>query len=143
MDRALTDIRKSRPIGRKRSVMIVDDDASLLRALQARCEAINIHVFAFTNMQEAIQSASAARPDLFILDVNMSSGNGLDACDDFTLSKQFRRIPIVIMTGNHDHETLERTQRAGADYVRKGAHLWNRLEPLLMERLGLESKSAA
>lgn len=130
--------RRVRWIGRRRVVLVVDDDAVLLRALRARCEAIGLDVLACSSVDAALMSVHDQRPDLVVLDVHVGSGNGLEACERLGLSKRVGCTPVIIMTGDSDQETIDRTRIAGAIYVRKGAHLWDRLEPAIRKYLGFE-----
>lgn len=118
------------------TVAIVDDDAGLVAALQHRCEALGFRVMSFCNLPRAVLCIAGGRPDVVLLDINMASGDGLAACEDFALMAREQSFPIIMMTANADSRTKRRIRLAGARYVRKGMHLWDRLEPVLLECLG-------
>ncbi len=119
------------------NVMIVDDDGVLRRALQIRCETLGIYVRSHANMVEAVESAFADPPDLMILDVNTCTGNGLEACEVLADDSRTLDIPKIIITGDADATTRRRAMLAGAIYIRKGAHLWDRIEHSICSALSI------
>lgn len=125
------------------TVMFVDDDLGLLQSLRLRCEGIGIAAAVFSNLPQAIKSIPFVSPDLIVMDVNMASGDGLDACEALARWEEQYSMPVIIMTANSDTKTKLRAKRAGAKLVRKGAHVWNRLEPLLLEHFGRADRRSA
>jgi len=121
-------------------VMIVDDDASLLKVLSARCEAIGLEPSVFTSLDDAIDDALRVVPDLIILDVSFPTGSGLEACERLATEKRLMSVPVILMTGHAEGETRLRALTAGARYVRKGAHLWDRLGPVIERELGIPAE---
>ncbi len=98
-------------------VSVIDDDASLLRALRRLLEAGGFRVCTFSSAEEFLESAKAA-PDCLVLDVHLGGLSGLDLQE--RLIAAGRRIPVVFITAHDDAITRERAHRAGAvDYLRK------------------------
>ncbi len=125
------------------TVMLVDDDSGMLAALTKRCEAMGLKSMAFTDLNEAVQAATNVVPDLIILDVLMPSGNGLEICEQLMQDERLKSTRIVMLTGEASTETRRRTQLAGAQFVRKGNHVWDRVKPILEREFGLVSQEAA
>lgn len=123
-------------------VVIVDDDHCLRQALQVRCEEIGLSVRAFSDLLEAMRCIAECSPDLIIFDVNMGSGDGLEACEALAGPKRDPHIPMIIMTGNADAQTRMRARVAGAQYVRKGAHLWDRIASCIVAAIGVPGDQA-
>lgn len=119
------------------NVLIADDDGVLRRALQIRCETLGVHVRSHSNMAEAVESAFADPPDLMILDVNTCTGNGLEACEVLSDDRRTLDIPKIIITGDADATTRRRAMLAGAIFIRKGAHLWDRIENSICNALAI------
>lgn len=131
-------VRPTRRYERRPVVIIVDDDPSILSALHARCVAMGIETRLYTDVSLALKMARMEAPDLMIVDVNMRLGSGLVACEALLHDDLISRpIPMIVMTGNSDRDTRQRVLRSGAAYVRKGAHLWDRLEPRICATLGV------
>jgi len=98
-------------------VYVIDDDASLLRALRRLLAAGGFRVCTFSSAEEFLESAKAT-PACLVLDVHLSGLSGLDLQERLVAAG--RRIPVVFITAHDDAITRERARRAGAvDYLRK------------------------
>jgi len=98
-------------------VYVIDDDASLLRAVRRLLAAGGFRVCTFSSAEEFLESA-AATPACLVLDVHLGGLSGLDLQE--RLLAAGRRIPVVFITAHDDAATRERARRAGAvDYLRK------------------------
>lgn len=97
---------------------IVDDDASLLRALQRLLRAAGFAVETFQSAEEFLPSERRAGLRCLVLDVHLGGMSGFDL--QRRLAGQGEPIPIVFITAHDDAETRERARRAGAvEYLRK------------------------
>ena len=56
----------------------------------------------------ALKSACQEPPDLICLDVDMPGGNGFSACELLTGEDQLAQVPIIILTGKTDSDTIRR-----------------------------------
>jgi FixJ family two-component response regulator len=94
-------------------VFIVDDDASVRRALQRLIRAAGYEVEAFANA-DAYLSAAAPKPGLscLVLDIRMPGMSGLDL--QRTLTATGRQLPIVFITGHGDDDARQQGLAAGA-----------------------------
>jgi FixJ family two-component response regulator len=98
-------------------VCVIDDDASLLRALQRLLGASGFHVKAFSSAEEFL-ARNVAPVGCLVLDVHLGGLSGFELHD--RLVSAGRRIPVVFITAHDDSLTRERARRAGAiDYLRK------------------------
>ena len=99
-------------------IVIVEDDASLLRALGRLLRAAGFTVRPFRSAEEFLQGPDEPAPACFVLDIHLG---GINA---FSLHERLRdrgvTVPIIFMTGHDDPATRDRAQRAGAaGYLRK------------------------
>jgi FixJ family two-component response regulator len=102
---------------RSHVVCVIDDDASLLRALQRLLGASGFHVKAFSSAEEFL-ARNVASVGCLVLDVHLGGLSGFELHD--RLVSAGRRIPVVFITAHDDSLTRERARRAGAiDYLRK------------------------
>jgi DNA-binding response OmpR family regulator len=124
-------------------VIVIDDDRSVVHALRARCEAQGAEVESFASLTLAVQRIAESVPALVLLDVNLPAGSALEQWQKLRMDTPLARIPVVVMTGDSDEETRHRAKIVGATYVRKGAHLWSRLEPLVQAAIRGYSREAA
>ena len=76
------------------------------------------HVTALNAVQNAYE---LQRPDVILLDLSLPDAQGLDTIRE--LKKVATNSPIVVMTGSHDKETIDRAVQAGAqDLLHKGEY---------------------
>lgn len=121
----------------QKRILIVDDDKALADVLARRCEALGLRAEACYDAIEAITRVVETAPDLVCLDMNMPSGNGLGICELIVNNEQLANIPVILLTGNKDEETIRRCHHLCAYYVQKHATVWNDLDPLIRELLEL------
>ena len=114
-----------------RSILIADDDLDLVDALTRRCNALGLKVDVASNAMAALSRIHEHRPALVILDVNMPSGNGLGVCEMMANHEELWSIPVIMLTGHCDPETIRRCHAFSAYYVKKSADVWKHVEPLL------------
>jgi DNA-binding response OmpR family regulator len=74
-------------------------------------------------------------PDLVCLDVNLPTGSGLDLCECLVRDSEAPEIPVIVLTGRTDRETIFRSASLRTHYLRKSPDLWQRLRPLIEELL--------
>ena len=99
-------------------ICVIDDDVSLLRALQRLLGASGFHVKAFSSAEEFLESRNAAKIGCLVLDVHLGGLSGFELHE--RLVSTGCRIPVVFITAHDDSLTRERASRAGAvDYLRK------------------------
>ncbi len=122
----------------KKTILIADDQRELVRAIQLRCRHLGLETLVAHDAMTALTLINEHRPDLVCLDVNMPAGNGLSVCEMLAGDEQLASIPVIILTGRADDETIRRCHSMCAYYVLKSSDVWQRIEPLLHELLGIE-----
>ncbi len=123
-------------------ILIADDDLELVQLLSLRCTHLGFEAISATNAMEALRLIDDAKPDLVILDVEMPLGNGLSVCEMMSSHERLLAIPVIILTGRQDEETIRRCHQLCAYYVLKCPDIWSRVEPILQEALGSEPVTA-
>lgn len=118
-------------------VLIADDDEHLVDVLRRRCRHLGLQVETAHDGLTALNALDAHEPDLMILDINMPHGNGLDVCQMLAAGEHTRHVPVIILTGRKDEDTIRRCHNLMAYYVPKCSDVWARIEPLLGELLGV------
>jgi CheY-like chemotaxis protein len=119
-----------------RTIVIADDDVDLVDSLTQRCSQLGLRVIGASSALEAINAINRVVPDLVCIDVNMPAGNGLSVCEMMSSDARLRPIPVIVMTGDCDQQTIRRCHDMMVYYVQKCVDVWSRLEPLLVELLG-------
>ncbi|OJH40433.1 response regulator [Cystobacter ferrugineus] len=104
----------------KPKVTIVDDDRDTRELLSLALESEDFEVNAAANGLRLIASLQLKRPDVILMDVNMSWIDGFELCKAVKKNEQFRDIPIIFISGRGEPEDKRRGAEAGAaDYFVK------------------------
>jgi two-component system response regulator MprA len=94
-------------------VLVVDDDPQLREALTRALQLDDYRVTTASNGAKALESVTAQRPDVMILDVMMPYVGGLDVCR--TLRSRKDRLPILVLTARDEVGDRVAGLDAGAD----------------------------
>lgn len=121
---------------KSKCILLVDDDAQLVEALARRCGQLGLDVKTAHNTFTALTHLESNLPDIVCVDVAMPTGNGLSLCEMMTTNPGWSSIPIIVLTGKHDEETIKRCKELSANYVKKGNEAWSRVEAILTDILG-------
>ena len=105
------------------TVLIVDDIVDTVRLLSCTLKGQGYDVLAAYSGREALEVASAERPDVILLDVMMPEMNGFEVCRRLKADPTLRRIPVLLVTAKDLDEDVIAGLDAGAeDYVTKPFH---------------------
>jgi DNA-binding response OmpR family regulator len=100
--------------GEKYRVLVVDDDERicdwLRMALNSTYQVEVAHTAA-----EGFDRIRSQLPHLVLLDVELPDQSGLQVCGALRNHSEFRQIPIIMMTGNGDKDSVVTGLLAGAD----------------------------
>ena len=99
-------------------VFVIDDDASMRRALTNLFRSIDLKVEVFGSTSEMLQSGLRDVASCLVLDVRLPGLSGLDFQTE--LPKANIHIPIIFMTGHGDIPMSVRAMKGGAvDFLTK------------------------
>jgi adenylate cyclase len=79
-------------------VLLVDDDDVVRRGVRQALEPIGWKVTEAENGQVAVDSLTAARPDVIILDLMMPKMDGFEFLDELRSRPDWQDIPVVVIT---------------------------------------------
>ncbi|MEM1404610.1 MAG: EAL domain-containing protein [Pseudomonadota bacterium] len=118
------DVTQPRPRAR---ILVADDDVNV-RLLTRQClEAENMIVIDAADGHEALDLFVRERPDLVFLDVEMPGMTGLDVCRRIRALPQGETIPIMIVTGSDDRDSIDQGFEAGATQYKTKPVNWSLL----------------
>ncbi len=101
-------------------LLVVDDDPIIRLVARERFEALDFQVVEADGGERGIESFETDRPDLVLLDVEMPGLDGFGVCEAIRSSTAGRHVPILILTGLDDIDSIQNAYRAGAtDFVSK------------------------
>jgi CheY-like chemotaxis protein len=113
-----------------KTVLIADDDITILEILEVRCRAIGLRVETSTDGLRTLLKVKREKPDLLILDLNLPDVDGFRVIDRLTDPK-FLPLPVIVMTGQSDEACIKRCKELGVPRIQKGADFWAELEPTI------------
>jgi FixJ family two-component response regulator len=93
-------------------IVVIDDDASMRKALDNLLKSVGFEVELFASPQEFLQSGRPDRPGCIVLDVRFPGRSGLDMQRE--LGKANTQLPIIFITGYGDVPMSVRAMKAGA-----------------------------
>lgn len=94
-------------------ILVVDDDPQLQKLMRIGLSSYGYDVILADDGQKAITTAARQQPDLFILDINLSSRpNGIELCK---LLREWSSAPIIMLSVDGDKKTILEALAVGAD----------------------------
>jgi CheY-like chemotaxis protein len=97
-------------------VMIVDDEPAVLQVLKDLMGPAGLAVTAFADSREAAARVEKEKFDAAFVDVSMPGMDGFELTRCIRASRSNSRIPIVMLTGHDDLETMRKGCQAGITF---------------------------
>lgn len=99
-------------------IIIIDDDELVCRTLQRVLLKFEYQVEYCLDGEIAVEKVRDFEPDLILLDIYLTTVNGLDLLQEF--QKQFFNIPVIMITGYSDVNIAVKAMKLGAyDFLLK------------------------
>jgi FixJ family two-component response regulator len=106
------------PRARESMVFIVEDDASMRRALTNLFQSVGLEVEVFGSASEMLENGLPDVASCLVLDIRLPGLSGLDFQTELT--KANIHIPVIFMTGHGDIPMTVRAMKGGAvDFLTK------------------------
>jgi DNA-binding response OmpR family regulator len=105
---------KGEPAMLRHKILVVDDDADLVRALRLRLRANDYDIATAGDGYTAIATAQKERPDLIILDLGLPAGDGFSVLDRLQKSDPLSAVPVIVLSARDPQANEEKALRAGA-----------------------------
>jgi len=100
------------------TILIVEDDATMLRGLKDNFEFEGYCVVTADDGEKGLETAISARPDLIVLDIMLPKVNGYEICR--LIRKANLDMPIIMLTAKGQEQDIILGLNLGADdYVTK------------------------
>ncbi|MFQ5610947.1 MAG: response regulator [Anaerolineae bacterium] len=96
-------------------ILIVDDEPSAHRTLEAFLHREGYALTFATSGQEALDQLDRFEADTILLDVMMPGLNGFEVCQRLKEDERWQHIPVILITALDSKEDLVRGLDAGAD----------------------------
>jgi GAF domain-containing protein/DNA-binding response OmpR family regulator/anti-sigma regulatory factor (Ser/Thr protein kinase) len=98
-------------------VLLIDDDDVVRRAVRLALEPIGWHVTEAEHGLLALDSLSASRPDVIILDLMMPKMDGFEFLDELRARPDWRDIPVVVITAKDLTEADRNRLNGGVERI--------------------------
>lgn len=99
------------------SILVVDDEREIVRALRRSLSAHGFIVFTASSGEEAVQAVSQQRPDLLLLDLLLPGMSGLEVCRQV---RAVSNVPIIVLSvKDAERDKVEALDLGADDYVAK------------------------
>jgi len=101
----------------KQRILIVDDDARLIRLLREVLTAADYDVITCSNGKQAVGMVALEQPGLVVLDIIMADLDGFNVARKV---REFSNVPIIMLTAKiKENDILEGFEAGADDYITK------------------------
>lgn len=102
---------------KKICILVVDDEASIIRFVSARLRKEGYEIITASNGEEALLRAEEENPALVLLDIMMPKMDGLEVCRRL---REWSEVPIIMLSAKGEESNKVKCLDLGADdYVTK------------------------
>ena len=120
----------------KPQVLVVDDEAAILRFLKPALEANSYEMTSAGTVAEAVKRIAAETPDIVLLDLGLADGDGKDV---IRRVREWSDVPIIVLSARErEAEKIDSLDLGADDYVNKPfnvGELMARMRTALRHRL--------
>jgi DNA-binding response OmpR family regulator len=95
-------------------VLIADDERATAQLLSTRIASAGYRTTVAFDTMQTMMMCMKLRPDAVVLDVQMPGGSGLQVLHRLKSSAHTAMIPVIVLTGNAEHENAALQQGADA-----------------------------
>ncbi len=97
-------------------IMVVDDEPGVLTLFKSTVEPLGFEVTTMVDSREASLCIERQKFDGFFLDARMPAPDGFELTRQIRASRRNAQVPIVMLTGHDDVETMRQGFQAGATF---------------------------
>jgi DNA-binding response OmpR family regulator len=102
------------------TIFVLEDDQDISRLVQHHLEVAGFSVRAFGSASSVVSDAERKAPDLFLLDIMVPGGDGLDVCRRIRKNPALSVTPIIFLTARTSESDRVLGLELGADdYITK------------------------
>lgn len=98
-----------------KTILCVDDDKQIRDLIQQFLEGRGYKVITSSDGWDCLREIIVRKPDLILMDVNMPKLDGLNTLDMIKMTRIDNHIPIILVSGEGDRETITKAAKLGAD----------------------------
>jgi len=99
-------------------IHVLEDDVDIRYIIEYLLKDQGFELQLSSTFSELKSKLRDAMPDLFIIDVMLPDGNGIEICDDLKNDIFTKHIPVIVMSANPRSKQMS-TQACADDYISK------------------------
>src|SRR5580692_9797656 len=103
-------------------VLVFESDAAFAGELRNELGKLGCNTVVVDDGTVGLQQASAERPDLILLSIELPRMNGFSVCNKLKKDASLKNVPLIIMSSESSDETFEQHRKLrtrAEDYVHK------------------------
>lgn len=105
---------------RQRSIVVVEDETSILEVITYNLKREGYAVMTATNGEEGLAIIKRSQPDAVLLDIMLPGLDGIEVCQRLKADPALRDIPVIMVTAKSEESDVVLGLGIGADdYVAK------------------------
>jgi CheY-like chemotaxis protein len=97
-------------------ILLVDDEPDICKLVKALVEPLGVEVRTCSDSREAVLVVETEKFDGIMLDVGMPNLNGFQLTRKIRATPPNQQVPIIMITGSDDVDTMRRAFEAGATF---------------------------
>ena len=101
------------------TIFVLEDDADISRLVQYHLESAGFIVRPYLTVGQILSDAERQPPALFLLDIMVPGGDGLDVCRRLRSNPTLSTIPIIFLTASKQSGLRQKAQQLGAAFFEK------------------------
>ena len=102
------------------AIVVLEDDVDISRLIQYQLENAGYAVKAYPAVGNLMRDAESSRPQLFLLDVMVPGGDGMDLCRRLRSHPTLASVPIIFVTARaSENDRVAGLELGADDYISK------------------------
>lgn len=97
-----------------KKICILEDDTGIREIVTLLLEGESYEVFAFSDVSSFMSRKLTEEPDLYLLDIRLPDGNGLEVCQLLKSSDASSLVPIIMMSAHEGVDQMRKSCKAEA-----------------------------
>lgn len=124
---------------RKPRILLLDDSKAFLSGLCSLLQNSGYELICHSSAHSALDDIKVNNPDVIVCDLSMPEMHGFDFIEKIKQQEALSAVPILVLTGQTDTETMSKSITKGADAFCSKNNIRYVIEPQLQALLRLKT----
>ena len=123
---------------KNKTILIVDDEAFLVRALRERLVKEGFAVNSATDGEDGLGKVFSDRPDIILLDLVMPKMDGITMLKKLRQDPRGKDVPVIVLSNLNNAQSMDQSLASGAqDFLVKVNNSLDDVARIVKHRLGI------